>query len=276
MDNRIQFYEYNVMVSHVKSGKPSSYATAIRIMDEIFRQVDVFGLKGQSLCDIEDIKLLTTIRDYIKSEEKKKRQGVSSIFDLGRPNQTSYSCKGFCSASILSLIDFVRYKLDVAKADEIVGRQSKANKISSLLIEHFDLTKEGKDEVAEIKRRKGQSYFRRMVLANYANQCCITGLNVPELLRASHIVAWKDDKPNRMNPENGLCLSATYDAAFDQHLISFDEDYRLIVSKSLREYYTSQTTRDYFDAFEGKKLILPKRYLPNQKLLAKHRDIMVI
>lgn len=265
-----------MMVSPFKSGKPASYATAVRIMDEIFKQDDVFGLAGESLCDIEDVGLLMKIRDFVKVEEKKKRQGKSSIFDYGKSNQTSYPCKAFCSASILSLIDFARYKSEMAAVDAIVSKQREAKKISSLLISHFDLTKEGTDEEAIIKRRKGQSYFRRMVLTNYTNQCCISGLNVPEVLRASHIVAWKEDKANRMNPENGLCLSATYDAAFDQHLISFDEDYRLIVSKQIREYYTSQATREYFEAFEGKQIILPMQYLPNQKLLAKHREKMII
>jgi len=68
-----------------------------------------------------------------------------------------------------------------------------------------------------------------MIVSLYGGKCCITGLDVPKLLRASHIIRWADDKENRMNPENGLCLSGTYDLAFDQHLISFDEDYRMIV-----------------------------------------------
>ena len=42
--------------------------------------------------------------------------------------------------------------------------------------------------------------------------------------------AWAEGEANRLDPENALCLSATYDAAFDRHLISFDEHYRLIVS----------------------------------------------
>ena len=264
-----------LMVSPNKTGKPSSYAPAVCIIDEIFSKIDVFGLEGKSLRDVEDVDLLQRIREFIKAEEKKKRLGESSFFDLGKPNQTSYPSKGFCSAAILSLIDFVHYKNEIARVDEVVWNQQKAKKISSLLIEFFDLTREGTDEISEVKRRKGQDYFRRMVLANYSNQCCVTGLNVPEILHASHIVAWKDDKQNRMNPENGLCLSATYDAAFDKHLISFDEKYRMIVSKYIKEFYTAQVTRVYFEAFEGKQIILPKQFLPSQTFLAKHREMMI-
>lgn len=63
--------------------------------------------------------------------------------------------------------------------------------------------------------------------------------------------------------------------AFDKHLISFDEDYRMIVSREVKEYYTIEVTKEYFDHFEGKQIILPERFKPNQKLLARHREQMV-
>ena len=94
-------------------------------------------------------------------------------------------------------------------------------------------------------------------------------------LRASHIVAWSADKQNRMNPSNGLCLSATYDAAFDRHLISFDDDYRMILSSALRECCTNDVHRRYFLKFEGTRLTLPCRFLPSRALLARHRQCMV-
>lgn len=90
-------------------------------------------------------------------------------------------------------------------------------------------TEEGRVRVATAKIRLTQSRFRRWILQIYDLKCCVTGLAVPEVLRASHIVGWSEDARVRMNPSNGLCLSATYDAAFDRHLISFDEDYRFFL-----------------------------------------------
>ena len=113
--------------------------------------------------------------------------------------------------------------------------------------------------------------FRKMMLEKYQSQCCVCGLNVPEVLRASHIVGWADDSKNRLNPSNGLCLSATYDAAFDKHLISFDESYRMILSPALKEYYSNRAFQDYFQSLEGQKLVLPNRFEPDQALLEKHR-----
>lgn len=66
-----------------------------------------------------------------------------------------------------------------------------------------------------------------------------------------------------MNTENGRCLSATYDAAFGKHLISFDNDYRMVVRKEIKEYYTNEVAKTYFGNYEGKQLILPSSYLPS-------------
>ena len=78
-----------------------------------------------------------------------------------------------------------------------------------------------------------------------------------------------------MNPENGRCLSATYDADFDKHLISFDNDYRMVVRKEIKEYYTNEVAKTYFGNYEGKQLILPSLYLLSKKLLEKHRNLMI-
>lgn len=274
--DRIGFMEYASIVSPSGSRKAACYATAIQILDDIFKEHDVMHLKGVSLYAIEDFALLMRIKDFVIDEQKKARQGIASIFDYGKSNQRSYATNRFCSSALQSLMDFLKYEHNVVTANEIVSKEKNAKKISAKLLTHFDLTKEGKDATAETKRRVGQEYFRRMILTNYDCRCCVTGLNVPVVLRASHIVEWSKDKSNRLNPENGLCLSATYDAAFDKHLISFDKEYRMILSPIIREYYTAQATRDYFETFEGKIIQLPHLFKPSQSLLAKHREQLVI
>lgn len=102
--------------------------------------------------------------------------------------------------------------------------------------------------------------------------CCITGLNIPQVNRASHIVAWADDASRRLDPSNGLYLSATYDAAFDKNLISLDDDYRIILAKDIKDHYTSDSVNEYFIKKEGQQISLPSRYSPNQKYLAQHRS----
>lgn len=161
-------------------------------------------------------------------------------------------------------------------AQSIVITLRAGESISRKLISFYNINDfQGEDVIRETKTRIGQNFFRRMLLENYNRKCGITGLDVPEVLRASHISAWSDDKKNRMNPENGIILSATYDAAFDKHLISFDEDYRMIVSKEIKDHYTSEVAKEYFLNKEGLQLALPSKFPPSQLLLQKHRDLMV-
>ena len=190
------------------------------------------------------------------------------------PRQTSYPKKGFCSAAMRHLQRYQTYEPKEIEANAIADQLSIGTEVSSELLKHFDITREGRDQVSKTKVRIGQTYYRKMIITLYAGKCCVTGLDVPNLLRASHIVGWADDIENRMNPENGLCLSGTYDIAFDQHLISFDEDYRMIVGSEIRDHFTTAITRDYFKKYEGRKITMPSKFLPSQDLLQRHRELL--
>ena len=75
-----------------------------------------------------------------------------------------------------------------------------------------------------VMARVGQSPFRKALLERWEGKCPLTDIAEPELLRASHIIAWSAcaDEADRLDPENGLLLSALWDAAFDRGLVSFD------------------------------------------------------
>lgn len=270
------FEEYVCAVYSSKSGTAKSYITAIRIIDQMFLYNDVFGLNGQSITTINDGFLLKRIEDFVCAQQSLYIKGQDSIFHNVNPNQVSYPGKRFCSAAIKQLLNYYKYDVEEVRAENVVQRMSAGTNISRELIDIFKIDKDGNDVVVTTRARLGQNYFRRMVLTNYGGKCCVTGLDVPQTLRASHIVAWAEDKRHRMNPENGLCLSSTYDAAFDQHLISFDDDYRMIVSKEIKEYYTNEVTKEYFKNFEGKQIILPVKFMPSKKLLARHRELLVV
>ena len=62
----------------------------------------------------------------------------------------------------------------------------------------------------------------------------MTGFNIPQALRASHIKPWKEStNRERLDPANGLLLQASLDALFDVGLVSFDGDGKLLLSKGL-------------------------------------------
>jgi len=269
------FEDYLYAVYDSKNGTAKSYITAIHIIDQMFISDDVFGLNGRSLTSIENIHLLKKISDFVCEQQTLFIKEEDSIFRNINPTQLSYPGKRFCSAAIRQLLAYQKYDIKEKGADVIVAAVTKGSKIAKALTTYFDIDREGSDVQVTTTARLGQGYFRKMVLANYSNRCCITGLDVPQVLRASHIVAWSEDKRYRMNPENGLCLSATYDAAFDKHLISFDDDYRMIVSKEIKDYYTTDAVKTYFKDYEGGKIDLPMRFLPDKKLLERHRNLLV-
>ena len=102
-----------------------------------------------------------------------------------------------------------QYGADAQQPDEVQPE----NGVLSL----EDFTGETKQVL--IAQRIKQHFFRRAVLSSYRGRCCMSGLSEPRLLIASHIVPWSRDKTNRLNPSNGLCLSAIHDRAFDKGLL---------------------------------------------------------
>lgn len=121
-----------------------------------------------------------------------------------------------------------------------------------------------------VQQRIGQTFFRRTVLSSYHDRCCITGLSEPRLLLASHIVPWGQDKANRLNPRNGLCLSALYDRAFDQGLITLDEDWRVVLAAPLKR--PEPAFEYYFQNVEGKEIEMPGRFRPDPSFMKLHRE----
>ncbi len=135
-------------------------------------------------------------------------------------------------------------------------------------------------EVTEIlvttKVRNGQKFFRQMVLSSYGNRCCITGNPIPTLLIASHIIPWHEQSEHRLNPHNGLCLARTHDVAFDQGLITFDENYKLVLSSYLQEFLPEETLENNFVNYAGKQLRLPEKFQPKPEFLRFHQETIFL
>jgi len=144
------------------------------------------------------------------------------------------------------------------------------DKFSDLLrgTEHL----KGKDKVREVKTRVNQNVFRQIVLANYSNKCAITGIDLPDLLVASHIIPWAKKEEERLNPENGICLSALYDRAYDKGYIGITEKYEIILSAGLKKKHKEEYHARYFASLSGSKIVLPKKYYPKKDFLQFHMD----
>lgn len=183
------------------------------------------------------------------------------------PIEQARGIKGLSGASKLDREIWVEFENNLpALAEE-----------SEPLLEAEELEPTGPSEaVSLIRTRRHQSFFRRTILATYQNRCCVTGNPVPELLRASHIIPWSQSEELRLKPSNGLCLSATFDAAFDRGLISFDEQYRLVLGSRLAECLPNEELEKVFLSRVGQCLTLPEKNLPSQAALEWHRSHLLV
>lgn len=138
-------------------------------------------------------------------------------------------------------------------------------------IDLSNIPSEGKEREAIVKTRVNQKFFRSMVLACYENKCCITGIDIPQLLIASHIKPWSSDIENRMNPCNGLCLNLLHDKAFDKGLITITPDYKIRLSDLVKKNGNS-VIKEFFKSTEGEKIELPLKFLPSKIFLEYHNS----
>lgn len=131
------------------------------------------------------------------------------------------------------------------------------------------------ESAREVRIRLIQRFFRSTVLATYESCCAISGIAIPELLNASHIIPWRASAERRADPRNGIALHALYDRAFDRGLITFDESCCLVLSPRLKtnavQRRASEQFRQLFYAMEGKELMHPRRFAPDPEALEYHR-----
>lgn len=174
-------------------------------------------------------------------------------------------------------------KLDEIVWNEFNGNWEKLAYESELLIAEFQNKKVEEiidDEVFEfplgteretiIKQRVNQNFFRSTILSSYNLKCCITGLSISDFLVASHIIPWKKDENNRLNPHNGLCLNSIHDKAFDKGFIAVTPDYKIKISRYFEDFKNDKTVSDFFLKHENQSIILPDRFLPSKEFLDWH------
>ena len=197
------------------------------------------------------------------------------------PNITESGRKGLDGASKLDRALYAQFGKDwselVLRAEvmwerqinlsaEVVGPQRLKENRSEFRFEPY----QGESVTqAIVAQRVGQGFFRRAVLANYDECCCITGIADSRLLIASHIKPWGIDVDNRHNPTNGFLLSGTFDKAFDRGLITINPDRRVRVSRELRQS-PSPETRAYFEKYDDAPVRPAVRFDPDNAFLDWH------
>ena len=120
-----------------------------------------------------------------------------------------------------------------------------------------------------VTSRIGQGDYRQQILRRWNFKCAVNGVSIKEILIASHIVPWRESNDQeRLDVDNGLLLSPTYDALFDRYLISFDDNGQILLSKSMNKIDFSKL------GITGKEKI-DNLTLGNKKYLKRHREKLI-
>jgi hypothetical protein len=130
--------------------------------------------------------------------------------------------------------------VDIPSLHRLVRRAFQLSKtLPDELLHVFEKETAELPQSTEVERlavqRVGQNIFRKGLLDYWEGRCAITGLAVPELLRASHIKPWAacNTDAERLDVFNGLLLAPHLDAAFDGGFITVGDDGGVIVSPVL-------------------------------------------
>jgi putative restriction endonuclease len=123
------------------------------------------------------------------------------------------------------------FLIDVPNLHAAVRRLFELSRsLPSAPLDRFHETTRSLPATTEVERlvvqRIGQDIFREALMDFWSGRCAVTGLDQPELLRASHMKPWADCASNaeRLDPFNGLLLAVHWDAAFDCGLVTFADD----------------------------------------------------
>jgi putative restriction endonuclease len=138
--------------------------------------------------------------------------------------------------------------------------------------EEMEQFPEGRTREAIVRTRVNQGFFRSAVLAAYGVRCCITGLSIPQLLNASHIVPWAVDIKNRTNPRNGLCLNVIHDRAFDCGLLTVAPDLTVKLSPKVKAKSADVAVTELLCRYEDVSITVPRRFPPDTEYLRFHNE----
>lgn len=121
-------------------------------------------------------------------------------------------------------------------------------------------------------RGSAQKAFARAVKPNYNFRCAVTGISSPEFLVASHIVPWSKDENIRLDPANGICLSAQIDKAFEHGFILIEDD--LTIRVNWDRIGSDRVLREQLAPFDGTKIEPPAVGAPNPEYLRRRRTMV--
>lgn len=128
-----------------------------------------------------------------------------------------------------------------------------------------------------VRARINQTFFRRALLSSFNNTCCLTKIQVPDLLVASHIKPWSVcNESEKTNPRNGLLLNVFHDKAFDLGYFTINDKFEIIVSSKIETYLSNRFCHEWLKSLTGEEITRPEKFLPSSEFIEYHNDVVFL
>ena len=217
------------------------------------------------------------VREYAKIIERTPDALNMKIGNIGRldPSLKQNGIKGLSHGAKLEKEvwdDFYSDPEKLTLEGETLLEKFSKNKVRENLIYGEKTKEEETEHLTIVKQRKGQVFFRKMVLSAYDYRCCISGIRSIDLLEACHIISWSESPNLRSNPSNGLCLNSLFHQAYDTYLISITPEMEIVISEKLIQESPDGKLREYLRELNKKKILLPNKFYPSKEFLAIHHE----
>lgn len=125
-----------------------------------------------------------------------------------------------------------------------------------------------------VESRPYQYNLKRKLIEIYDGKCAICGLDIPQLLKASHIIPHSENKKTAKRLDNAILLCSLHDSLFDSGLITITHNngtYRIEISSKLRES-RSNAAKELCENLARAKFREPIRNPPSDESLWYHNN----
>lgn len=176
------------------SNKRTSYIRGLDLLERML-SAHPFGFEDcKEVWQVNSVERLHALRLRVREEQQQGDKSVWNLDDIPK----SYLQNGYCSAALTSylvfLVEFQNtesllniFDTHTGSEDDVVAKLDQPFDYPDVLINGLTLA-EGRDVVRETKVRVNQNVFRRIILKIYDQTCCLTGIDIPDVNQASHIV----------------------------------------------------------------------------------------
>jgi len=130
------------------------------------------------------------------------------------------------------------------------------------------------DRLSVVESRPYQYNLKRKLIEIYHGKCAICDLDIPELLRASHIIPHSENKETAKRLDNAILLCSLHDSLFDGGLITITHNngtYGIEISSKLRES-RSNAAKELCENLAKAKFHEPIRNPPSRESLRYHNN----